>query len=193
MADNRWNISQDTVAFTISIETFSRAAEGPAYTNNIFFDVLDRSEAQTLIDAIGRDLTLNVTTTKGKSFGDFSLKGSQAAMRAFAPCWDGIQQASAAATSSGPFSDTSTYSRSYDHTLEDDTWQTWSVENESYNDNGNWGVDIRGEGPLGEFLGNLGVSCQPTISWQWARTYLGASSIPDEAMSALMQFVCRES
>jgi len=117
VADNRWNISQDTVAFTISTETFSRAAEGPAYTNNISFDVLDRSEAQTLMDAIGRDLTLNVTTTKGKSLGDFSLKGSQAAMRAFAPSWDGIHQASAAATSSDPFIDTSTYSRSYDHTI----------------------------------------------------------------------------
>ncbi len=194
VADARWDMGDRTVQFVVSTKTFSQTVDGTASGTNLSFDLPDRGAALALMDAIARDLVLSVTTAAGKKIGDFSLRGSHASMAAFEPCWAGIQEGSAApalASSADPFDDS--LQPYYFQPLEDGTEQTWLVENEFYNDNGHWGVDIRGEGPLGEFVGNLGVSCLPVPSWDWARSYLGAASVPEEALQALTQYVCRDS
>lgn len=85
----------------------------------------------------------------------------------------------------------------YNQPLEGVYSQNWWVENIYYNSHRSYSVDIKGEGKLGEFSGNLAIRCGRTVTWQWGpivqELWLDEKSVPDEALVKLSAFVCRDS
>ncbi len=74
--------------------------------------------------------------------------------------------------------------------------QDWWVENIYYNAHRFYSVDLKGDGKLGEFSGNLAIHCGPPVTWGWGpivqELFLDERSVPDEALVALTAFVCRD-
>lgn len=84
----------------------------------------------------------------------------------------------------------------YTQPLEGVYSQDWRVENIYYNAHRSYSVDIKGEGKLGDFLGNLAIHCGPPVTWQWGpidqESYLNERSVPNKALILLSAFVCRD-
>lgn len=74
--------------------------------------------------------------------------------------------------------------------------QDWWVENIYYNAHRFYSVDVKGDGKLGSFSGNLAVHCGPPVAWEWGpidqTLVLDQRSVPDEALVALTAYVCRD-
>jgi hypothetical protein len=84
----------------------------------------------------------------------------------------------------------------YNQPLEGVYSQDWWVENVYYNDHRSYSADIKGDGKLGEFAGNLAIHCGPPVTWQWGpinkELFLDERSVPNEALVALSAYVCRD-
>ena len=85
---------------------------------------------------------------------------------------------------------------SYNQPLEGVYSQDWWVENIYYNAHRFYSVDIKGDGKLGEFSGNLAVHCGPPATWEWGAIaqdlWLDEQSVPTEALTVLTAYVCRD-
>jgi hypothetical protein len=84
----------------------------------------------------------------------------------------------------------------YSQPLEGIYSQDWWVENIYYNAHRFYSVDVKGDGKLGEFSGNLAIHCGPPITWQWGPIvqdlFLDERSVPYEALVSLTAYVCRD-
>ena len=84
----------------------------------------------------------------------------------------------------------------YNQPLEGVYSQNWWVENIYYNDHRFYSVDIKGEGKLGDFSGNLAIRCDSPVTWEWGpidqTLFLDEQAVPKEALIALTAYVCRD-
>jgi len=84
----------------------------------------------------------------------------------------------------------------YNQPLEGVYSQDWWVENVYYNAHRFYSVDIKGDGKLGEFSGNLAIHCGPPVTWEWGPIeedlWLDEQSVPEEALILLTAYVCRD-
>lgn len=81
----------------------------------------------------------------------------------------------------------------YTQDLEGVYSQSWWVENVQSNGDGSCSVDIKGEGKIGDFSGDLTIRCGSAPTWMWGAVdqgYPDKQAVPHAALVALSASVC---
>lgn len=101
--DPHWALSERSVRFLIDVDYERWFVRGSAEDTGVSVGLNDPKDTVRFLGQLGRSSAVAVYTEREDRLGVFSLRGSQAALKALMFCWQGIRTSAATGGRSDPF------------------------------------------------------------------------------------------